>query len=155
MFNVKSDFPKVLNIHFNKNKFRIELRGRITQIDGDSGSGKTLLCNVLKSIKSDIKYNNGIYDNYFNDIVVFNYKENFGGIEDLLNLKDKLIVIDRADTLDFDCSLSRYISSDRNNCYLILARGFINIGISPNCICELKSIDGIITTFYEFSEKGW
>ena len=155
MFNVKSGFPKVLNINFHSNKFRIELRGRITQIDGNSGSGKTLLCNVLRNIKSDIKYNHSDYDSYFNDIVVFNYKENFEGTEDLIGLQDKLIVIDRADMLDFDNSLARYIASDRNNCYLILARGFINVGISPNYICELKDTDGVISTFYDFSEKGW
>ena len=155
MFNIVEGFPKVVNIDFNKNKYNLELRGRITQLDGNSGSGKTLLCDIIDNIKSDMKYNNEKYPDYFNNIFTFNYMIKYNGVSDLKDLSNSLIVFDRADNVSSDKDLINYVLSDKNNCYLFIARTCLDLGLSPNYICELGNRNGVLVTLYEFEEKGW
>lgn len=67
------------------NKFNLQLRGKITIVTGDSASGKTLLCNKLKSIKHDKNLSKQIYraDNIF--------LVNDDNIDALINQKKNLL----------------------------------------------------------------
>jgi len=127
--------------------FDLELRGRITIIDGDSGKGKTFLCNLLQDkiiLNTD----------EFKDIVVINYLTK-DRLDSINRYKGKLIVIDNADVI-LDKEQVGFINSDRENQYIIMTRLQYDFNISPNYIAQLTTED--FKTFYlkyEYSVKGW
>lgn len=149
MFVINS-YPINLNI---LDKYSLELRGRITKVTGLSGSGKTRLCNIIRLIMSDIKYNNTIYPDYYNNLVAFDTVSDSIELSNISELRDKLIFIDRADFLSKD--LLEIIRCDRNNVYILFARTCLNLGLSPNYFCEFVNNGPIIQTSYRFSEMGW
>ncbi|MDD7178924.1 MAG: hypothetical protein SPG09_06185 [Lachnospiraceae bacterium] len=103
-------------------RYFIELRGNITIVDGDSGTGKTLLANELSALKNSDPLLTGIDAG---NIKIFNSFE-------MKITDDKVLyVIDRADRV-----LNPTVCSKICDCmyarFLIFAREAHNLGVSPN-----------------------
>lgn len=147
---VINNYPVSLNI---LDKYFLTLRGRLTQVTGLSGSGKSRLCNIIKSIMMDISYNDAKYPDYYNNLVAFDTFLDSSELSKISELRGKFIFIDRADYLSKD--LLDYIRCDRNNVYILFARTCLELGLSPNYFCELVDDGSVIRTSYRFSEKGW
>ncbi len=130
------------------NKFNLQLRGKITIVTGDSASGKTLLCNKLKSIKHDKNLSKQIYraDNIF--------LVNDDNIDALINQKKKLIIIDRAEQI-LTSDIVDSINQDKDNRFLIFTRKPIGIIATPNHFAEMQLINGELTLQYKFNVRGW
>ena len=148
--SIVNKYPIKLDI---LDKYKLDIRGRIIQVNGLSGSGKSMLCDTISDIRSDIKYNNGKYPDYYNSLVEFDAKRDNIKVSDFASLSNHFIFIDRAD--DLDKSLIDYIRCDKSNIYILFARTCLGLGISPNYICEFVVDNDVICTDYKFSEKGW
>ena len=117
----------------NGNKYNLKFRGNKTIVHGDSATGKSLLCTMLKSYIND--NNNASFKPYNADNIFIVSKDN----KDKLPLqKGKLIIIDRGD-----------------NRYLIFLRKPMGIELSPNYFGTLCKKDGELQLEYECYIRGW
>lgn len=127
----------------NGNRFKLELRGRITIITGESSTGKTYLFNLLKEAKQQ-----GLTDNI--EIIT---KDNVNLIKEM---EHKLIVIDNAEKVLSDKDVKFINSIDGTlNRYLIMTRTSLGLDATPNHYAEFVTKGKETTTHYDFSIKGW
>lgn len=132
-----------------ENIFDFHLRGNKTIVQGNSGTGKTLLYNAIKVFK-DI--NDSKFADYDLSNIVLIDKNN---VNEIGTFKKKLIVIDRADVI-ITPDVGQIINSDFGiNRYLIFARTFIGVEISPNYYATVVRTGKELTLKYMFSVKGW
>ena len=146
------DWDLGLHLKCNKNiEFKLWLKGFKTIIAGDSGTGKTLLCNKIKELQEN-NINAGWLRKYdVGNIVIYNRSK----LEDIKKLKRNLIIIDRADLI-LDKETIDWINYDCGyNKYLIFGRKPLGINLSPNYFGEFISVDGVIQVRYEFDVPGW
>lgn len=141
-----------LSLEYKSNmKFNLELRKPKTQIDGNSGTGKTLLVSILSKMKQFAQFSNHDYD--VSNIVLVTRLDD---ISKIYNSKESLIIIDKGDLLlNGNNDLIDYITMDHSNHYLIFSRVTFSLGLSPNYFGELVVKDGVICVQYAFSEEGW
>ena len=132
-------------------EFDLILRPHITQIYGDSATGKTLLVDCIKMEQNNYKNNTSIAKYDTSNIKVFDSNMT---IYDLKSINNGIIIIDRAD-LFLDKSVIEYISSDTKNQYLVMARAGLNFGISPNYYGQFVKDNNKVTIQYDYSIKGW
>ncbi len=126
--------------------FDLQLRGRVTIIDGKSATGKTYLTDNIVALVNTGRLSN---------VRGINGDSNFT-IDTLKSIKSSLVVIDNGEYLDDD--IVSYICMDRfehRNTYLIFSRKYLSVGLSPNYYGELVESDKLITVSYPFNEKGW
>ena len=98
------------NITFKADPFSYDLKfdDRITLVGGDSGTGKTVLYEMLEDIRLTDEYK---------AIKLFNYKsDNF--LEAIKQCRDSFIVIDNADCLIND-DVRRFINFELSNQYML------------------------------------
>ena len=119
-------------------------------LHGDSATGKSLLCTMLKSYIND--NNNASFKPYNADNIFIVSKDN----KDKLSLqKGKLIIIDRAELI-LDEQMVEIINADRGyNRYLIFLRKPMGIELSPNYFGTLCKKDGELQLEYECYVRGW
>lgn len=130
--------------------FDLEIRKPITQIYGNSATGKTLLVNYVKNEKRNNKYNESIED--LSNIFVF---DDTFSIEDISKISNSLIIIDRCDLI-LSSDIVNFIVADRSNHYLLFSRTALPLGISPNYYGELVCSDtNTISISYKYSEVSW
>ncbi len=129
-------------------RFDLDIRKPITQVLGDSATGKTLLVNYIKADKDSGRFN--ALEDYPNVIAY----DNIFLKEDLKDLRDTLIIIDRGDLILTD-ELVDFICRDKKNSYLIFARTTLPLGLSPNYYGEFITEGDRIILKYMFSEVGW
>ena len=130
-----------------KNSYYLELRGNKNIIKGNSGTGKTFLCDRIDRIKKQ-KDNMSQYD--VENIVVLNTDN----IDKLPNYRNKLIIIDEAELLLSDKDVE-IINTDNSNRYLIISRCLMGIDLTPNHQADLVLEDGVTKLKYRFNVKGW
>lgn len=128
--------------------FSISLHNGITIINGESASGKTLMCKRIMDIQKD---KNKIAQKYSADNIFIVNDDN---IDKLSQQRDKLIIIDRADILLSNKEIN-IINCDIHNRYLIFARRPLGIKVTPNHFATLVKQGNDIATQYEFNVKGW
>ena len=121
------------NISFKAAPFSYELffDDRITLVGGDSGTGKTVLYEILEDLKLTEEYN---------AIKLFNYKsENMK--ENLKKCRDCFIVIDNADIL-IDDDIRRFINFEFSNQYMLFSRNCDGLNVSDKSFkyCSLMTI---------------
>ena len=118
------------NIHFQAAPFSYELsfEDRITLVGGDSGTGKTVLYEMLADLRLTEEYN---------AIKLFNYQSDHM-TEELEKCRNCFIVIDNADILLSDRT-RKYISLDEKNQYLIIGRNPQNLFTTKENLFELIS----------------
>ena len=117
-------------IAFQADPFSYDLvfEDRITLVGGDSGTGKTVLYDMLEDLKQTEEYN---------AIKLFNYKSE-DVLEKLKQCRNNFVVIDNADIL-LDDYTRKYISLDDKNQYLIIGRNPRNLFATRENLYELKS----------------
>lgn len=124
------------NITFQAAPFSYELffDDRITLVDGDSGTGKTVLYEMLEDLKLTDKYN---------AIKLFNYKSE-DLTENLEKCRNNFIVIDNADILIND-DIRKFINFELSNQYMLFLRNCDGLNVSDKSFKELKLENNRIT----------
>jgi ABC-type dipeptide/oligopeptide/nickel transport system ATPase component len=156
-----------LYLSTNNVTFDIQLRGLITLVEGDSATGKSLLCNVITKLQKAVKGNTAIVSTdgdvpIVENILCIDYQYE-GSEADLINLlssqehKNKLIIIDNADTILYGKpNVVQFINLDRRNTYLIFSRGFLEFDVSVNYVAVfIPKEDKLIELHYIHSIEGW
>ena len=107
---------------------------RITLVGGDSGTGKTVLYDILEDLRQTEAYN---------AIKLFNYKS-----EDVLGklkqCRNNFIVIDNADIL-MDDEMRRFINFEFSNQYMLFLRNCDGLNVSDKSFKVMKFENNMIT----------
>ena len=117
------------NITFKADPFsyNLEFDDRITLVGGDSGTGKTVLYEILEDIRLTDEYK---------AIKMFNYKsDNF--MESIKKCRDSFIVIDNADFLIND-EVRQFINFESSNQYMLFLRNCDGLNVSDKSFKVLK-----------------
>lgn len=129
-------------------KYDLQLRGVKTIVNGDSATGKTLLCDSIQKLMEDDNVEVP-YD--VSDIFILHRYNR----EDLVKQSNKLVIIDRAER-QLTSELIEHINSDRGfNHYLIFLRKPIGICLSPNYFAHFKMQQDVVTLEYQYNVEGW
>ena len=124
------------NITFKADPFSYDLvfDDRITLVGGDSGTGKTVLYEILEDLRLTDQYK---------AIKMFNYKSD-NLLEAVKQCKDNFIVIDNADILIND-EIRRFINFEFSNQYMLFLRNSDGLNVSDKSFKVLKLEDNRIT----------
>ncbi len=117
------------NITFTAAPFSYDLvfDDRITLVGGDSGTGKTVLYEILEDLR---------FTDEYKAIRLFNYKsDNF--FESMKRCRDSFIVIDNADIL-MDDEVRRFINFEFSNQYMLFLRNCDGLNVSDKSFKVLK-----------------
>ena len=109
------------NITFKADPFsyNLEFDDRITLVGGDSGTGKTVLYEMLEDLR---------LTNEYKAIKLFNYKsDNFS--ESIEQCRDSFIVVDNADNLMND-EVRSFINFEPSNQYMLFLRNCDGLNVS-------------------------
>lgn len=107
---------------------------RITLVGGDSGTGKTVLYDMLEDLRQTEEYN---------AIKLFNYKsEDVSG--KLKQCRNNFIVIDNADIL-MDDEMRRFINFEFSNQYMLFLRNCDGLNVSDKSFKVMKFENNMIT----------
>ena len=117
------------NIAFRADPFLYDLEfdDRITLVGGDSGTGKTVLYQMLEDVRLTDEYR---------AIRLFNYKsDNFS--EAIQQCRDSFIVVDNADYL-INEDVRRFINFEFSNQYMLFLRNCDGLNVSDKSFKVLK-----------------
>lgn len=114
--------------------YDLEFDDRITLVGGDSGTGKTVLYEILEDLRLTDEYKN---------IKLFNYRsDNFEN--SLKQCKNNFIVIDNADILMND-EIRKFINFEFSNQYMLFLRNCDGLNVSDKSFRVLKFDNNRIT----------
>ena len=119
---------RATNIGEIVNKFGRPLKG------GDSGTGKTVLYEMLEDLRLTDEYK---------EIKLFNYKSD-DLLESMKQCRDRFIVIDNADILIND-EVRRFINFESSNQYMLFLRNCDGLNVSDKSFKVLKLDNNRIT----------
>ena len=124
------------NIIFKAAPFSYDLvfDDRITLVGGDSGTGKTVLYEMLEDLRLTDEYQ---------AIKLFNYKSD-ALLESMQQCRGRFIVIDNADIL-IDDEVRRFINFDFSNQYMLFLRNCDGLNVSDKSFKVLKLDNNRIT----------
>lgn len=124
------------NITFRADPFSYNLvfEDRITLVGGDSGTGKTVLYEILEDLKLTEEYK---------AIKLFNYKSD-AFTETLKQCKNNFVVIDNADILIND-DIRKFINFEFSNQYMLFLRNCDGLNVSDKSFKVLHFKDNNIT----------
>lgn len=124
------------SIAFKADPFSYELLfdDRITLVGGDSGTGKTVLYEMLEDLR---------FTESYKDIKLFNYKSDHL-LGTLHKYRNKFIVIDNADIL-IDDAIRKFINFESSNQYMLFLRNCDGLNVSDKSFKVLKLEDNRIT----------
>ena len=114
--------------------YDLEFDDRITLVGGDSGTGKTVLYEMLEDIRLTDEYKS---------IKLFNYKSD-NLIESIKQCRDSFIVVDNADILIND-EVRRFINFEFSNQYMLFLRNCDGLNVSVKSFKVLKFDNNRIT----------
>lgn len=117
------------NITFKADPFSYDLvfDDRITLVGGDSGTGKTVLYEMLEDLRLTDEYK---------AVKLFNYKSD-NLLESIKKCRDSFIVIDNADIL-IDDEIRRFINFEFSNQYMLFLRNCDGLNVSDKSFKVLK-----------------
>ena len=123
-------------IVFQADPFSYDLvfNDRITLVGGDSGTGKTVLYDILEDLKQTEEYN---------AIKLFNYKSE-DVLEKLKQCRNNFVVIDNADIL-MDDEVRRFINFEFSNQYMLFLRNCDGLNVSDKSFKVMKVESNMIT----------
>ena len=107
---------------------------RITLVGGDSGTGKTVLYEILEDLKQIEEYN---------AIILFNYKTE-DLLEKLKKCRNNFVVIDNADIL-IDDEIRSFINFEFSNQYMLFLRNCDGLNVSDQSFKVMKFENNKIT----------
>ena len=124
------------NITFKADPFsyNLEFDDRIVLVGGDSGTGKTVLYEMLEDLRLTDEYK---------AIKLFNYKSD-NLLESIKQCRDNFIVIDNADIL-IDDDVRRFINFEFSNQYMLFLRNCDGLNVSDKSFKVLKLDNNRIT----------
>lgn len=124
------------NITFKAAPFSYDLTfdDRITLVGGDSGTGKTVLYEMLEDIRLTDEYK---------AIKLFNYKSD-DFLEAIKQCRDSFIVIDNTDCMIND-DVRRFINFELSNQYMLFLRNCDGLNVSYKSFKVLKFDNNRIT----------
>ena len=124
------------NITFKAASFSYDLTfdDRIILVGGDSGTGKTVLYEMLEDIKLTEEYK---------AIKLFNYKSD-DFLEAIKQCRNSFIVIDNADCMIND-DIRRFINFELSNQYMLFLRNCDGLNVSDKSFKVLKLDNNRIT----------
>ena len=124
------------NIIFKAAPFSYDLvfDDRITLVGGDSGTGKTVLYEMLEDLRLTDEYK---------AIKLFNYKSD-ALLESMQQCRGRFIVIDNADIL-IDDEVRRFINFEFSNQYMLFLRNCDGLNVSDKSFKVLKLNNNRIT----------
>lgn len=124
------------NITFKAAPFSydLEFEDRITLVGGDSGTGKTILYEMLKDLRLTDEYK---------AIKLFNYQSD-NLLESIEKCRNSFIVIDNADILIND-EVRRFINFEVSNQYMLFIRNCDGLNVSDKSFKVLKLDNNRIT----------
>lgn len=106
--------------------YNLVFDNRITLVGGDSGTGKTVIYEMLEDLKLTEEYK---------AIKLFNYRtENL--YEELAKCKNNFIVIDNVDSL-IDNDIRRFINFETSNQYMLFLRNCDGLALNDDSFREL------------------
>ena len=114
--------------------YDLEFDDRITLVGGDSGTGKTVLYEMLEDIRLTDEYKS---------IKLCNYKSD-NLIESIKQCRDSFIVVDNADILIND-EVRRFINFEFSNQYMLFLRNCDGLNVSDKSFKVLKFDNNRIT----------
>lgn len=135
--NMKGERRMIYNrITFQAVPFSYDLvfEDRITLVGGDSGTGKTVLYDMLEDLRQTEE---------FNAIKLFNYKSE-DVIEQLKRCRNNFVVIDNADIL-MDDEVRKFINFEFSNQYMLFLRNCDGLNVSDKSFKVMKFEDNKIT----------
>lgn len=119
--------------------YDLEFDDRITLVGGDSGTGKTVLYEMLEDLRLTEPYR---------EIKLFNYKSD--ELAEALKLcRNKFVVMDNADIL-LDDELRRFINFEVTNQYMLFSRNCDGLNVSDRSFKVLQMDDDKITLCEEW-----
>lgn len=124
------------NIIFKADPFFYDLvfDDRITLVGGDSGTGKTVLYEMLEDIR---------FTDDYKAIKLFNYKsDNF--LKSIIQCRDSFIVIDNADIL-INNEVRKFINFEFSNQYMLFLRNCDGLNVSDKSFKVLRFDNNRIT----------
>lgn len=123
-------------ITFKADPFSYDLvfEDRITLVGGDSGTGKTVLYEMLEDLRQTEE---------FKAIKLFNYKSD-DVAEQLKQCKNNFIVIDNADIM-IDDEARKFINFEFSNQYMLFLRNCDGLNVSDKSFKIMKFEDNKIT----------
>ena len=137
VMNMKGERQMIYkNVRFKADPFSYDLEfdDRITLVGGDSGTGKTVLYEMLEDIRLTDEYK---------AIKLFNYKsDNF--LETIKQCRDSFIVVDNADCMIND-DVRRFINFELSNQYMLFLRNCDGLNVSDKSFKVLKFDNNRIT----------
>ena len=107
--------------------YDLEFEDRITLVGGDSGTGKTVLYEILEDIRLTDEYK---------AIKLFNYKSDHF-LESIKQCRNNFIVVDNADILIND-EVRRFINFEFSNQYMLFLRNCDGLNVSDRSFKVLK-----------------
>ena len=114
--------------------YNLEFDDRITLVGGDSGTGKTVLYQMLEDVRLTDEYS---------AIRLFNYKsDNFS--EAIQQCRDSFIVVDNADYL-INEDVRRFINFELSNQYMLFLRNCDGLNVSDKSFKVLNFDNNRIT----------
>ena len=124
------------NITFKADPFSYDLvfDDRKTLVGGDSGTGKTVLYEILEDLR---------LTNEYKAIKLFNYKSD-EFLETMKRCRDNFIVIDNADILIND-DIRTFINFEFSNQYMLFLRNCDGLNVSDKSFKVLKLDNNRIT----------
>lgn len=124
------------NITFKADPFSYDLvfDDRITLVGGDSGTGKTVLYEILEDLR---------LTNEYKAIKLFNYKSD-EFLEAMKRCRNNFIVIDNADILIND-DIRKFINFEFSNQYMLFLRNCDGLNVSDKSFKVLKLDNNRIT----------
>ena len=114
--------------------YNLEFDDRIVLVGGDSGTGKTVLYEMLEDLRLTDEYK---------AIKLFNYKSD-NLLESIKQCRDNFIVIDNADIL-IDDDVRRFINFEFSNQYMLFLRNCDGLNVSDKSFKVLKLDNNRIT----------
>lgn len=143
-----------LKISYDNIIFDLELRNPVTQVFGNSATGKTLLTDLIKRLQTYSSRNGSDLDDMdVSNILVI---DNENDLYKIISTSNNLIIMDEFDLIIKDNrNIIEYIVQDRKNHYLLFARRGYPLSLSPNYYGELINEDGIVKIFFKYSVEGW
>lgn len=123
-------------ITFKADPFSYDLvfEDRITLVGGDSGTGKTVLYEMLEDLRQTEE---------FKAIKLFNYKSDDVAAQ-LKQCKNNFIVIDNADIM-MDDEVRKFINFEFSNQYMLFLRNCDGLNVSDKSFKIMKFEDNKIT----------
>ena len=124
------------NITFKADPFSYDLifDDRITLVGGDSGTGKTVLYEILEDLRLTDQYK---------AIKLFNYKSD-NLLESMKQCRNNFIVIDNADIM-IDNDVRRFINFEFSNQYMLFLRNCDGLNVSDKSFKKMKLDNNRIT----------